>query len=258
MEKTLIIFKPDSNNNIKLKRDMKCVLKKYGLSVSRQEVLILDEQRTLAIWNHCADDYVLRQLLFKYLSGKKLKIYYVLGNNAVKVGAVIKRFLRNKYGKSYYSNCVHIPDSYEEYMYNFQLLKTVDKGKLFLQKEGKNNFNLEKKDLDYITQKLWRNIFKKDITKIIRKKLAILTLKKENFALAHLGKRFNIINILSMFIELNGKDKCYEAYYATLTFIEFGSYPLSENKEKKDIIYVCEFVKSYGIDCDMYIEGKKV
>lgn len=115
MEKTLIIFKPDSDNNIKLKIDMRYVLKRYDLEVIREEVLILDEQRTLAIWNHCADDYVLKQLLFKYLSGKKLKIYYILGNDAVRKGAVIKRFLRNKYGKSYYSNCVHIPDSYSGY-----------------------------------------------------------------------------------------------------------------------------------------------
>ena len=99
MEKTLIIFKPDSGNNIKLKIDMRYVLKRYDLEVIREEVLILDEQRTLAIWNHCADDYVLKQLLFKYLSGKKLKIYYILGNDAVRKGAVIKRFLRNKYGK---------------------------------------------------------------------------------------------------------------------------------------------------------------
>ena len=31
MERTLIIFKPDSNNNIKLKKDIRYALKKYGL-----------------------------------------------------------------------------------------------------------------------------------------------------------------------------------------------------------------------------------
>ena len=67
MEKTLIIFKPDSGNNIKLKIDMRYVLKRYDLEVIREEVLILDEQRTLAIWNHCADDYVLKQCLHNYI-----------------------------------------------------------------------------------------------------------------------------------------------------------------------------------------------
>lgn len=263
MERTLIIFKPDSNNNIKLKKDIRYALKKYGLEVIKKEVLVLDEQRTLAIWKHCADDYVLKQLLFKYLSGKKLKIYYILGNDAVRKGNVIKRFLRNKYGKSYYSNCVHIPDSYEEYIYDFELLKTVGKEtirkrKLFPQKEGENNFNLEKNELDFITEKLWRNIFKKNITKVIQRKIATLIYKKENFALARLREKNNIIDILSMFIELNGEDKYYEAYYATLIFVELGSYPLSENREKKDIICVCDFVRNYGIGCDMYIEGKKV
>ena len=258
MERTLIIFKPDSNNNIKLKKDIRYALKKYGLEVIKKEVLVLDEQRTLAIWKHCADDYVLKQLLFKYLSGKKLKIYYILGNDAVGKGNVIKRFLRNKYGKSYYSNCVHIPDSHEEYVYDFELLKSIDKEKLFAPKNGENDFYLEKKELDFIVSKLWKNIYKKNITKTIQKKIVNLILKKKNFALARLRENNDIINILSMFIKINGEDKYYEAYYATLIFAELGRYPLSENSEKTDIICMCEFVRNYGIDCDMYIKGKKV
>ncbi len=254
MERTLIIFKPDSNN-FKIKNDLTYAFNKYNLEIVGKEKIKLDEVQVFSIWKHCADDYVLRQLLLKYVCGKQLSVVYVAGNKVTEKTYIIKRFIRNKYGKSYYSNCLHMPDDQTEFLYNYSVMHKTNSALKRETTMGKNNFNLSKQEMDYLTNRLWRKIYKKNIKKAIKNKINTLIRKKQNFLLIRLNGETNIINVIKLLNTILGKNKLFDAYYATLICVELGKYPLYEKGNYKEMVICSQIVENMGIECDIYIGG---
>ncbi|MCL2592582.1 MAG: hypothetical protein FWD82_04370 [Defluviitaleaceae bacterium] len=117
-DKTFIVLKPDAIRNPVICKFVVYLTKKLELHFTNEDSIKLTKNMIRFIWENETVDVVSRQLMFFYLSGKKLPILFFEGKDAIKKSTLIKKIVRSKYGKSHYSNCIHTPSDEKEYFQN--------------------------------------------------------------------------------------------------------------------------------------------
>ena len=138
IETSFIMLKVDVINNHKFNLDLYQEIIYNELKVNSKFYITLDESQIDFMWPERLNDYVSNRLLKKYMCYKRLPIYTLTGANAIKKTEIIKKYLRHKYQKSRYANCLHTPSTLKECEQQLQCmngiyrLKQSNKAPIFL------------------------------------------------------------------------------------------------------------------------------
>lgn len=137
MEKSFILYKPDAINK-KVVTETHQLTHEYGITlINRYNKVLLSEDIDI-MWPQCKEEYILNQLLKKYLCNIELPIEEYSGKSAIHKCNVIKEKIRKKYAICRFANCLHTPSNEKEY--NFQ--KTILSDSFnFLNSENLNTGN---------------------------------------------------------------------------------------------------------------------
>lgn len=254
MEESLIILKPDALDNKEIIFSIIVELYRNDLKVIDKKKVKLDENRIQALWAKSCQDYVLRELLMKYLDKQVVSVWIIKGKSTTNKLNRIKQCIRAKYSKSYYSNCIHTPSSEEEYKYNLKVLtnKTYHINKI---EENIYPFEryckLEKYELDKCIWKVYFAIKQIDFIKIL----------KNIFEYAAKYKLLCIViwgnNIQNLSYIVAGLYECFrewdisKAYFSAIALGHLGIFPVEISNDIKKLENVRDKLSKFKIQCEI-------
>ena len=115
-EYSFILLKPDAINNKKIVCFINENLKLDNLHICEERNIILTPNDISTIWHFTLRDPISNYLLIKYLSNKKLKLFLIEGEKAIKKICDLKRRTRQLFAKNFLENCFHAPKNKNEYI----------------------------------------------------------------------------------------------------------------------------------------------
>lgn len=125
---SFVLIKPDGQKKLEALKKLNELLDHNALTITEKSFVELSKRDVIRLWPAYSKCVISKKLLIEYLAEKKLELWKVEGENAVGKLNLIKKEVRNAYGKGCIANCIHTPlDSYEaEWQYEI-LKKTANK-----------------------------------------------------------------------------------------------------------------------------------
>lgn len=117
-EKSLVFIKPDG---LIIKDLILEHLKNQGLSFVKIDEIVLREDLIRRFYNFLPEDTI--QKCITYFGNKKLPVYIVSGENAIKKVQIIKNHLRTTHGNSRTGSIMHSTNAQDEFHDELNKLK---------------------------------------------------------------------------------------------------------------------------------------
>lgn len=163
MELSLILLKPDIYENKEALTDLNNLINNSRLETVLRMNVLLDKKKIVNIWNQFLDDYVSQELLYLYFNNQTLKCIILKGEDALDKTREIKKIIRKRYSKSIIQNCIHSPDTFEEFIHDIKIFNNLEStcytrnNKILPEKFTKYN-KLDEDYLKAVSLKLWSTI----------------------------------------------------------------------------------------------------
>jgi dATP pyrophosphohydrolase len=116
---SIIIVKPDLIE-IGIENDLKEIIKQNRLKISLISKIVMDLEFVKEFYQW--DKIKFPKEINEYLCDKKLSVWFIEGDNAIKKVLNIKKYLRKKYSIDEMHNLIHCPDSYDDFKREYRLI----------------------------------------------------------------------------------------------------------------------------------------
>lgn len=251
--KSFILIKPDGlvKNIIDYIYEQ---LNIHQLQIDYEEKIILNIIDIQNIWTYTQSDIVSKLLMSDYLINKKCMLLNVFSNkkNAILETNIIKKNIRNRYGKHQFASVVHVPSNtieYEKDIYilsnhSQDLLQTITLCREFTCYKSLSLTNA----INYarnIKKRLYHNTYEH---------VNNIRMNHDNYIIVIIKNGINdskfLAGIMSDYFNIDLCDSYYNAYAVNYC----GQFPVMYAKNEKECEYIKNIFDKYGYKVDIYNE----
>ena len=127
MEKSLLIFKPDSALIIDFFKKVTLLLEQRQLKVVKRGCFTMTKDQVFGIWHTRCLDPMIYEIMLRAYENKEMIFWVVEGEMAIIKCLEIKKTIRSQFSLSFIKNCIHCPNDKKEYDSNMRCIYNIEK-----------------------------------------------------------------------------------------------------------------------------------
>lgn len=256
MDKTFLVFKPDSmENNMIINETIRLVLSK-DLSIVRNQIVNLNESQIANIWPHLAQDPVCLFLQNSYINQKELSVFFIEGKDAIKQIDCIKNRIRKQYAKWQCSNCLHAPRNVSEYENDINIMFNS------LPEASKQNFIhndipfhrfklLSETELKECADILWSTIPQFNYKEMYNVLLTRAKIKKQKYIMLKNDNNNKLQFVVAAIYDYFQCLEIEDAYYISMAADWLGEFPMFLSSDEHDLCDAVSFFERNNINIEV-------